>query len=182
MSRDVVGRLAVVLVVVLLVSSTMVIGVSAGAAQTADDDEPVEAADEIYVTDDGDAVLVYQNSTNATNTEYGMDVGSNIFYALVESPVEEDTGVRTDLTSVVTDDRVTANGSLTAPQPDEIEDLSVDVSGQSTSQNAAFDATSSVTINKTAVPSAGLVQSASTSGNLSTTATRFRTAGEFQTT
>lgn len=164
-------------VAVLVVASVVLAGVG-GAQEPAPDES---AADEVYLTDDGDAVLVYEAAAEADDgrAEFGAHVAEGLVYALFEDPVEETPEVRGDLSARADPGGVTASGSLSAPQPPEVETLEFEFSGESTSEVSRSDLVLSTTI----VDESGLTQlvrSAETSGEVSATASRLQLSGEFR--
>lgn len=170
-------RLLVTLVAALVVASVALAGV--GGAQ--DRSSGPSPAEEIYVEDDGDAVLVYadETATDDERTEFGVNVAEGLVYSLFEDPVEETPEVRGGFSAVAEPGGLTASGSLSAPQPPELENLEFEFSGESTSQVSRSDLTLSTTI----VDESGLTQlvrSAETSGEMTTSASRFQLSGEFQ--
>lgn len=178
MSRS--NRLLAIVCVALLTTSLFV-GV-AGAQLDSEPTAPPETADDAFVQDDGSVVLVYESEEELNadaRTEYGAEVGSNLLYFLAIEPVEDPgtTAATGDATAVLTDSELTANGTFSAPTPESLNTLSVDISGQSTSENARMDATLATTFSLSAAGPAGLSESATITGNVTTTASTFQTAG-----
>lgn len=176
---DVARRVAVVLVAALVVTSVGAATMPATAQEEDDDGVDLPTADEIFVEDDGDAVLVYRNESEDADVRLGLDVGSNLFHALVVAEPDGGTGdIQGSATAVLTRDSLVGNGSLAAPRPDAISQLSMEVSGQSTDENARFDATASATIDARNFSAAAIAEQARVRGNVTRTATRFRAAAE----
>lgn len=128
-----------VLLATLLAVSWTAAGAGAVAAQEDDGPEP---ADEIYVDGDGDAVLVYEDDAEDSEVELGADVGAGLVHALIETDAEMDeSDVTGSGTAVLTGDRFSGNGTVAAPRPDQLAELSVDVEGVHDAEDSSFDAT-----------------------------------------
>jgi len=185
-SRPVLAALAAMLVV----ASALVAGVGsvsgaspgpdvdanadAGVAQSDDEDDSagnetgLPTADEAYVTEDGDVVLVYSNETDRdapprSQVEFGLDVGSGLFYALATGN-GTDGNITGEGTALVTPDGLTGNGSLTAPRPSSVRSLSVSATGSTTAENAKADASLSAELDDRNASGAGVVTTASVAG------------------
>lgn len=170
-------RTLAALLAVVVVASAALAGV--GGAQERTSDAP--PADEIYVEDDGDAVLVYRSddADGSTDAEFGVHVAEGLVYGLVEEPVEETPDVRGEFSTTAEPTSLQASGSLSAPRPPEVENFELEISGESTSETARSD----FVLDATIVDESGLtqlVQSATTSGELTMSASRFRLSGEFE--
>lgn len=173
-------RVVALVFVTLVATSATVAGVTTVAAQE-DDGPEFPPVDEIYVEEDGDAVLVYENDSEGTQTEFGVDVGTNLLHALVVSDADTEE-IQASGSALLTNDRFDGNATLSVPRPDAVTDLSVDVTGMQTRENAEFDATAEATISSRNASVAALAQEATARGNVTVTATRFRAVGEFDTT
>ena len=85
--------------------------------------EEPEPADEIYVRENGSAVLVYEedDSTDATepptDVEYGADIGSNLFYFLASEPLEGETGVTGEASVLLAETNVSGDGQFSVDRP-----------------------------------------------------------------
>lgn len=177
------SKLVAPLLALLLVASA-VAGAGTVAAQEDDgeSDTTLPEADEAYVKENGDVVLVYNDSAEGSQTQFGLDVSKNVFHALV---VANDTGAEASqlsghATAILEQDRLLANGSLSAPQPESVESLSFEASAEQTEQNAKGDLSLSTTIrNEGAAGSASLLQSADASGEMTVTPDRFLANGQF---
>jgi len=176
----------------LLVIVSLVPAGSAGPAATepssvqqssTQEDDGLERADEIYVQENGDAVLVYDNEDDSsdpeTQGEIGIDVSSNLAYLLVTQP-REGTGSGTGQASVtVTPSELVGNGSLSARQPALLEEFSMELSGQSTDQNADGTLTVDATVNSAGTGANEAFNSVTTSGEITSTASQFTATGDF---
>ena len=179
-------RLLAVALATLVVAS-MAVGAVGGvaAAATQDDepdaDEPLGDADDAYVTDDGDVILVYENNDTGAGTEvsYGLDVGESVFHALVVTNDTGSTNVTGDATAVLTPDRFVGNGSLTAPQPDAVESLTFDATATQTDENAEADLSLSTTLNDSETGVTGVVETADLSTRASLAPETFAVNGSF---
>ncbi|WP_254832159.1 PGF-CTERM sorting domain-containing protein [Haloglomus salinum] len=179
-------RRVVVALVALLMVSSMAIGAGAGAAVAAADDpaqqslqedddstgnQTLDVADEIYVKENGDAILYYEDETEQetgteselTNGEYGLHVGQGIFYGLIVSDLEETPNATGSAQAVLEPGALTAEGELTTVRPQAIEDLSLTVDAVRTQENNRFDADGRVAVATRSAPSLRLVESADTS-------------------
>jgi PGF-CTERM protein len=142
--------------------------------------EGPDPADEIYVQENGDAVLVYDSedtSSTQTSGQFGVDVSENLAYLLVTEPTTGRSQAEGEMSLLFTGEELSGNGTLSVPQPPTISEFSMDFSGESTAQNAQ----STLSIDATAnTGRAGqLFQSMTTSGNLTTTASQFVADGQF---
>jgi len=175
------GRVVTTLVALLMVSS-VAIGAGAGAAAAAADDptqrslqdddstenQTLDAADDIYVRANGDAVLYYEDdgetdSEQLSNAEYGLSVGQGIFYGLVVSDLEEPPNATGSASAVLEPGALTGEGELTADRPEAIQELSLTVDGVRNQQRNRFDAEGRVAVATQSAPSLELVESAETS-------------------
>ncbi|HMB50604.1 MAG TPA: PGF-CTERM sorting domain-containing protein [Natronoarchaeum rubrum] len=180
------------LVAVLVVSIIGAAGTN-GAAQTNIDGaalqsaENVDAADEIYVEENGDAVLVYQTeedsdaSSDLRTMDIGMSASEGLAHVLVESDSEElEENASGGLTLLLEQDRFVGNGTFGMDQPEELESLALDVTGERTSETNTFDADFSASVPNEG--GAAQLESFQTSGRMSTSADTFSTSGQFEAT
>lgn len=138
-----------VLLVAVMLCGTVAAAAPAAASGSVDSQElgdDVEAADEIYVDGDGNAVLVYQEEDGddeLTTFDLGMQVSEGLAHTLIEADVEEeelDENAAGNMSLVLEQDRFFGEGDLQMDSPDEVEDLSVDVYGEQTDENSEFSA------------------------------------------
>jgi len=153
------------------------------------DNDTVEQADEVYVKDGGDAVLVYEqdgdgeDSTSTASGHVGLNVSEGLMHVLVRDDLEEETNVTGDAQFVLTPSSLAGNGSFEAPRPEELEDLNVNVSAQRTETDASARASLEMTYTDDGEYSTtSRVESASTQGEVSVTADAFATSGSAQAT
>ena len=171
------GLAAVALAVLLVVSATAG-GVAAAPTTQADGDDDLPTADDAYVTEEGDVVLVYQNDSEDTQTEFGLDVSESVFHALVVTNAT-DTEATGQATAVVDPDGLTADGSLLAPKPAAITSLTLDATAEQSDENAEFDASLEATLNDSSATATGLVTGAQASGQFEITPDTFTATGQF---
>jgi hypothetical protein len=155
----------------LLVASVTLAGV--GAAQSQDDASP---ADAVYVSEDGDAVLVYSNASEGSQQlSYGVDVESGLAYATVTDP-SAGGGLRANLTGSATRTSLRADGRLAVDRPPSLTGLDVDVASRTNDSVSRADATLDLTLSG-GNGFARLVEAASTTGNVTATASRLHATG-----
>lgn len=101
------------------------------------------AADDVYLGENGSAVLEYEDEMNdLEQLEVGMDVSEGLAYMLVEGGYEETDEFESGSVSAVLDqDGFSGNGSMVMQQPDDLERLDLDVSGEVSDETNEFDAT-----------------------------------------
>lgn len=132
------GRAGTLLVVLLLVASMGSVGASgaSGAAVENPLEEPIEGidatddADEVYVSEDGDAVLVYErpHEEAALEGEFGVETGSGLAYAHYDGEFDEDElGVSGDVTHQIDRGTTTSSGDVLVDDAAPIDELDADV-------------------------------------------------------
>jgi PGF-CTERM protein len=175
-------RLGALLLAALVVGSVVVgtqaVAATADAGQM-DDESGEDYAEDVYVRDDGDVVAVYPGDGSVdgeTNAEYGFDVGSGLFYALVTTSIDDNPGVTGSLSASMSESAIGMNGSLTADRPPILDAFSLNVTSVSNSERARMDGRLDAQV--TTGFSMG-IESASTNGNLTVSADRFQSAGTF---
>ena len=170
-------RVAALVLATTVLLSAVVAGGGVALAQEAS----TGAAEEAYVTDDGDVVAVMTGDagTSDANAEYGIDLAGGLGYLLVESENAGDGTVTGNLTAAATRSAISASGNLTVPRPEALESLSFDLGAVTSEQRSTFDMTLSSTI---ASPgSLGTVlRSASTEGSITMGADRLEAEGQFE--
>jgi hypothetical protein len=170
------GTSRTVALVVLVVTSAVVAGV--GAAQEQDQQDTPAPADEVYVTEDGDAVLVYAAESNESEVAYDLDVDSGLAHGLVTDPTVGGDGLQAEMTATATRASLQASGDLALDRPEALTALALDVSTRTNHSVARADAV----LNTTFAGEDGFTQfieSAETSGEVTTTASRLRATGQF---
>ncbi len=171
-------RVATILLTLTVVASVLSI---AGAAQqpppvTEPQDAPasgIDPVDELYVENNGDAVAVIEEDAGASDTEFGVDVGENLMHLLVEQPVPN-ADARGNMSLVLNETAFDGDGTLSLPQPSSLSSFSLSFVGETTAENAASD----LSLDTTVETGAGrLLESASTTGTVTTTASSFTATG-----
>ena len=177
------SRSAAVLVTVLVVLSTVVAGGVVGAQSdaggangtnaTAETGVELPPADDVYVEDDGDAVLAYEEAANGTQANYGLNVSEGLFHALVASDVEGSNDLAANVTAVMTGENVTGNGTLGMARPEALSNLSVNATGVRTDENARSDISAAATIRGENVARSVPIERAGITGDVTTTGSTF---------
>ncbi|TMT85647.1 hypothetical protein E2L06_03170 [Haloterrigena sp. H1] len=140
-------------------------------------DSQSEPADDIYLGDNGSAVLHYEDDSGDLNKiDMGMDVSEGLVHVLVVDDIEDpDEELESANFSAVLDQQgLSGSGSMVMQQPDDLEQLDVDVTGEVTEDANEFDAEMSGTFTSESAST----ESVSTNGEISATADRFETSGE----
>ena len=140
-------------------------------------DSELDPADDVYLGDDGSAVLRYQDDTeDLDKIDLGMDVSEGLVHMLVVDDVENPSeDVKSANFSAILDQQgLSGSGSMVMQQPDDLESFDADVSGEVSEDANEFDASMSGTFASES-PSTG---TGSTSGEISATADRFETSGD----
>ncbi|WP_227015084.1 PGF-CTERM sorting domain-containing protein [Natronorubrum aibiense] len=166
--------IATVMMAVVLITSSF-----AGTA-LADVDE-ADPADEVFVDENGDAVLVYDEDSDTdtgASGEVGLDVSESVVYALITDDMEDD--VSAALSMEVDGDSVDSSGSFAAKRPTDLSELSMDVLAEQNQETSTFDADLEMEMDA-AGPGAGFTQ-VSASGTTVSSADEFSTDGEFSAT
>lgn len=165
-------RLLTVVMAIVMITSMFA---GAALAQQAPTDSDI--ADEVYVNDEGDAVLVYEDDTVGTETgEFGVDVAEGIVYALVSDDIEDDISAAFDMW--VDPDGIDGSTEFVAERPDEIEDFSMDVTGATTDEESQFDATLGLSVDTSEEPMAEMVE-ASTDGTVESSVDHVASSGQY---
>ncbi|AGB32942.1 hypothetical protein C488_09841 [Natrinema pellirubrum DSM 15624] len=101
------------------------------------------AADDVYLGENGSAVLEYEDEIDdLEQLEVGMDVSEGLAYMLVEGGYEETDEFESGSFSAILDQEgFSGNGSMVMQQPDDLERLDLDVSGEVSDETNEFDAT-----------------------------------------
>lgn len=169
------------LVAVALVAVLLVQGVGAGLASSAGQSaETTSPADEIYVEENGDAVLVYESGSagDANRTEFGVDVDENVAYLLLlEDPVANTSGMTGGLEATANRTAISADGNLSMPRPDALEAFSLTATGETTRETSRGDLTLSTTLRDESGTS-NLLTAATTNGTVTTTADRLTASAD----
>jgi hypothetical protein len=178
------------LVALLVVGGTLATGVGPAAATagstattTAFDDGSAlnETADEAYVTEEGDVVLLYRNETTNPDTEaeIGLSVSRSVFHALVVTQDNADRNVTGNATAILEPDRFAASGDVVAPRPAAVDSLSMQLAGEQSDQNAYVDASLDATVDASGTDAGSNVSAASAAGEVMVTPDTFAATAEF---
>ncbi|ELZ10493.1 hypothetical protein C478_13597 [Natrinema thermotolerans DSM 11552] len=133
------------------------------------------AADEVYLGENGSAVLAYEDDMEDLDEfEVGMDVSEGLAYMLVEGDYEETDEFESGSVSAVLDqDGFTGNGSFVMEQPEDLKRLDLDVSGEVTDETNAFEASATGAFaGEDSTPT-----TVESNGQLTMSADRFETSG-----
>ncbi|WP_135821358.1 PGF-CTERM sorting domain-containing protein [Halostella litorea] len=174
---------AVALAALLVTSSVgaVAMGPNGSAASTAQEEETTDTADEVYVDGNGDAVLVYRNSSedSSTNGHLGADLSEGLFYVFLNDTIEEppEENFAGNATFILDPESVSASGAFSMTQPESIEDLAFDASLTQTRETSA----GSMSLDATFVDQSSSSTGASTYGEVSTEGTMTTTASSFHT-
>jgi hypothetical protein len=123
------------------------------------------AADAVYVRENGDAVLVYEEEEGAPSNgsvSYGADMSSGLMHMIADGTVE-DSEVTGDMSFVAEPTSWNANGSFETGEIEAIEEMNLDISSSTDQTNSEFNAELDSTVSS---QFAALVSSASSEGNL----------------
>ncbi|QLK25176.1 hypothetical protein HYG81_13895 [Natrinema zhouii] len=134
------------------------------------------AADDIYLGENGSAVLRYDDETDVNKFEAGMDVSEGLVHMLVVDDYENSEGEleSANFSAILDQQGLSGSGSLIMQQPEDLQDLSIDVSGEVSEDTNEFDATASGTFDSEAETTGAV----STSGSVAVTADRLETSGD----
>ena len=135
-----------VITIVVIASSPL-----AMAGETVDDhniaslaDGDIDTADEIYVDDSGDAVLVYgDDQPGADYTEYGFHVAEGLVHILVSDATGDD-DLEGQLGVELGPDRFSGEGWMSYPAPDDFEEFDLSISGEQSDEEAWMEASLNV--------------------------------------
>jgi hypothetical protein len=168
---------------VVLVVSTAGVGVAipqqgAGQAEQAAGGQ----ADQAYVTEDGDVVLVYNGSSTETTTGHlGVDLSAGLMHLLFNDTVEGASDATGSASMTLTPDELVGEGQLLAERPASVDDLSVTASAVRSTEEAhssmSLDATLVQPGDSSGANPATLLESIETEGQVTTTGTQFRSSG-----
>ncbi len=169
-------RVLTVLVLVTVVTApiTAATGVQSGGTQQ----DGANPADEIYVMENGDAVLVYEGEADDTNATVEGDLltSEGLAFAVINSEEGLDTG-SFDLSATLTDGVIDGSTSFAVERPEPLEAL--DVTLESVQNADTSESTLEFSVEATPESSAtAFVSSASTSGSFEQTADSFSLSGE----
>lgn len=176
--------LAIALVALLVTSP---VGAAATASQpgvapddTQEDDE-TERADEAYVEDDGDVVLVYreQADDDSGTGHVGVNLSEGLFHVFVTDTMEErpDGNFTGNASFVLGPDSLTADGAFSMTRPESLDDLTFDASATRTREESSASVSLDATVRQESAESGSSYESLSTEGSMTTTGSSFSTEG-----
>jgi hypothetical protein len=172
------GLRAVTLALLLVASATLAgVGAAQSATQDSGPEDGPSPADDVYVGEDGDAVLVYSEPANGSSTTYDVDTDSGLAYAVLTDPTAGGEGLQTDLTASATPTQMQADGEMVLQRPPSLTGLALDVSALTNETASRADASLNATLS--GVGFARLIESAVTSGDITASASRLRASGQF---
>ncbi|WP_257298287.1 PGF-CTERM sorting domain-containing protein [Haloarchaeobius sp. FL176] len=182
-SRALLALALAALLVTSSVGAVAVGGSSLSALNGTQEQDDLESADEIYVEDNGDAVLVYRDDASGTGTgHYGADLSEGLMHVFLNDTMDEapEDNFSGEASFELTPESMTGDGAFSVDTPDSIEDLSFKASGEQTRENAqgsvSFDGTFT-SESGTASTGTSMVESVSTEGSMTTTGSAFSTDG-----
>ncbi|WP_435359430.1 PGF-CTERM sorting domain-containing protein [Haloarchaeobius sp. DFWS5] len=179
--RDSFKSAFVLAVAALLVGSTVgSVAMAGGLGQSSEDS--VQPADEIYVQENGDAMLVYRDdqSSSTTTGQYGIDVSEGLLHAFVQDNSSTDSNVTGNASFVMGPESLSGEGDFQMPTPDSVSDLTVDASLTQTKKDAKASASVDATFQSesgTVGQGTSMLESVSTQGTFTSTASSFATDG-----
>lgn len=158
----------------IVLAAFMVLSIIAGGAVAQDEDD--EIADEIYIDEAGNAVLVFdEESTDSSTGEFGVDVAEGMVYLLVTDELEEDISAAFDMW--VDPERVESTGAFDHERPAAINDFSLDASVVQSAQENRMDGSFDVEIDPAQEPRADFVVDAETEGTIESSVDHFQSEG-----
>lgn len=142
------------------------------------DPADVEPADEIYLTDSGEAVLVYTEGSDdaVTEAEFGADISAGLVDALVSTEADED--VTGEIGMILEPDRFSGSGDLMIDHPEDLGMGYLQASGERTAENSQFDAEAEITLQDEQEAYPGFV----TTGEFTVAPDQFELDAAFETT
>ena len=151
-------------------------------ATTPSHNNTTEPADEVFVHENGDAVLVYEQDDDgeaSTATGHlGLNVTEGLMHVLVRDELEQPSNVTGDAQFVLEPSALAGNGSFAAPRPENLENLDADVTAKRTETDASARASVDMTyVDDSEYSTTSTIESASTSGEASIAADEFSTSG-----
>lgn len=132
-----------------------------------------DAADAVYVRDDGSGVLVY-NGTGGDNASvtFGADIPSGLLHLVANGTSESE--LQGDFSFEAEPSSWLANGSFETGPVETLEDLTLDITSTSNPTESSLDADIDATVSSSF---AALAPSATTQGEVVAEPDRFRTSG-----
>lgn len=175
--------LALALLLAASVPATVAAGVGDGEAlqeSVQAQNDTVDPADEIYVDEEGNGVLVYESDAEDVSGEYGLDTATGLVYILLDGENVTDEEVETELLVTLEADEVAGSGFVRGEAPEDLRALELEVSGEQSSETAELDARlrAEVATDPDEAVGAPETESARASGSIRTTTDRVQVTGE----
>ncbi|WP_224214671.1 hypothetical protein [Natrinema longum] len=139
-------------------------------------DSERDPADEVYLGENGSAVLQYDDDEGDVNQiDLGMDVSEGLAYMLVVDDIEDqdEEFQEANFSAVLDQSGFSGDGSFVMEQPEEVENFELDASGEVTDETNEFEATATGTFES----QGGAAGTVDTDGQITATADRFETSG-----
>ncbi|MFP8955573.1 hypothetical protein ACLI4Y_02510 [Natrialbaceae archaeon A-CW3] len=151
-----IGALLLALVLVASLGATAMAAGSSSLASTQEAPEDVEGADEadeVYVTEDGDAVLVYEETSDDPDAQavagsFGLETQTGLMHVLynanfseMDDDAQDDLGMTGDMSMYMTPETVASSADLTFTDTEDLDDFeaSVDLEQSSTNYHSEID-------------------------------------------
>jgi len=183
-----------VALVVALNAASVGLAVPASAAEPASlqtqagQEEPAAGpgdADEAYVTEDGDVVLVYnENGSGSADGHIGANLSAGLFHLFLNDTVQDAGDTTGNLSLSLTGEQLTGQGDLLTTRPDGVEELSLSATGvtndEESSSSVELEASVRNTDSSVAQPLDTTTQQETTfetSGSVTTSASQFSSEG-----
>ncbi len=171
--------------VVLLVTGpvgAVATGQSPGIASNGmQEDDSSGSADDVYVEDDGDAVLVYRNneSDSTANGHFGADLSEGLFHVFLNDTIEDqpENDFTGNASFVLGPESMSGDGAFSMTKPETLEDLTVDASVTQTREESSGSVALDATVLDESGQSSSSFESVSTEGSMTTTSSQFSTEG-----
>jgi len=165
-------------VAALLTTGGMVVAADTDAQLEEPTVNETQQADDAYVTDSGDVVLVYEEAQTANGSGYaGLNATEGLVYGLYEVS-DFDSNVTGAFSMVADRSRMNGSGSLSAPRPESLQSLSFEMDSETSPSTSRSDADLDATIS---LPEdtmiTALFSDATTSGEIRTSGTSMSTTG-----
>lgn len=162
---------------VVAMAAIMVVSIAAGAAVAQEPDDG-EIADEIYVDEEGNAVLVFEDeSTDDSTGELGVDMAQGLVYALITDDIEDDVSAAFDLW--MDPSSVESAGEFAVDRPDELTAFDLEVATVQTDQENWMDASLHAEADLGNHPMVDTVDYASFDGTLESSVDRLESEGSY---
>lgn len=171
--------------IVLAMVALMVVSAGAGGALAIGDDGALESheemngeqADEIFIDNEGNAALLFEDDTSETATgEFGVDVVEGVVYAMVTDEVEEDVSGAFELW--LEQGSFDMEGQAAVDRPEALQAFQLDISAVQTAEESSTEASLELAADASEEPSAEMIDTASTQGQFEAGSDHLATSGE----